>query len=174
MKKIMNEPRDIIEEMLSGIVTSYPTIVHRVTDSRVIARNMASSYVGIVSGGGSGHEPAHAGFVGDGMLSAAVLGDVFTSPTPDQIELAIEEANNGQGVLLVVKNYTGDILNFEMAKEIAEMNDIAVEIVVVDDDIAVEDSTYTAGKRGVAGTILVHKILGHAAKHGVDLPTLKN
>lgn len=173
MKKIMNEPRDIIEEMLSGIVTSYPTIVHRVTDSRVIARNMASSYVGIVSGGGSGHEPAHAGFVGDGMLSAAVLGDVFTSPTPDQIELAIEEANNGQGVLLVVKNYTGDILNFEMAKEIAEMNDIAVEIVVVDDDIAVEDSTYTAGKRGVAGTILVHKILGHAAKHGADLPTLK-
>ena len=173
MKKIMNEPRDIIEEMLSGIVTSYPTIVHRVTDSRVIARNMASSYVGIVSGGGSGHEPAHAGFVGDGMLSAAVLGDVFTSPTPDQIELAIEEANNGQGVLLIVKNYTGDILNFEMAKEIAEMNDIAVEIVVVDDDIAVEDSTYTAGKRGVAGTILVHKILGHAAKHGADLPTLK-
>lgn len=173
MKKIMNEPRDIIEEMLSGIVTSYPTIVHRVTDSRVIARNMASSYVGIVSGGGSGHEPAHAGFVGDGMLSAAVLGDVFTSPTPDQIELAIEEANNDQGVLLIVKNYTGDILNFEMAKEIAEMNDIAVEIVVVDDDIAVEDSTYTAGKRGVAGTILVHKILGHAAKHGADLPTLK-
>ena len=107
------------------------------------------------------------------MLSAAVLGDVFTSPTPDQIELAIEEANNDQGVLLVVKNYTGDILNFEMAKEIAEMNDVSVEIVVVDDDIAVEDSTYTAGKRGVAGTILVHKILGHAAKHGADLPTLK-
>ncbi len=173
MKKIINEPKDIIEEMLSGIVASYPTLVHRVADSRVIARNSSLAQVGLVSGGGSGHEPAHAGFVGDGMLSAAVLGDVFTSPTPDQIEIAIEEADQGQGVLLIVKNYTGDILNFEMAKDLAEMNEIATEIVVVDDDIAVEDSTYTAGKRGVAGTILVHKILGNAAKHGASLTELK-
>ena len=122
---------------------------------------------------GSGHEPAHAGFVGDGMLSAAVLGDVFTSPTPDQILTAIQDSDQGQGVLLIVKNYTGDILNFEMAKDMAEMEEITTEIVVVDDDIAVENSTYTAGKRGVAGTVLVHKILGAAARNGASLSELK-
>lgn len=159
--------------MLSGIVKSYPSLVHRVDDSRVIAKNDAIKQVGLVSGGGSGHEPAHAGFVGNGMLSAAVLGDVFTSPTPDQIEMAINDANQGLGVLLIVKNYTGDILNFEMAKDLAEMNDIPIEMVVVDDDIAVEDSTYTAGKRGVAGTVLVHKILGDAARNGATLTELK-
>ena len=173
MKKIINAPQNIIEEMLSGIVKSYPSLVHRVDDSRVVAKNDAMKQVSLVSGGGSGHEPAHAGFVGNGMLSAAVLGDVFTSPTPDQIEIAINEANQGQGVLLIVKNYTGDILNFEMAKDLAEMNDIPIEMVVVDDDIAVEDSTYTAGKRGVAGTILVHKILGDAARNGATLIELK-
>lgn len=169
----MNEPGDIVEEMLEGIVKSYPELVHRVEDSRVIAKNQLNEQVGLVSGGGSGHEPAHAGFVGDGMLSAAVLGDVFTSPTPDQIQLAIKEADQGQGVLLIIKNYTGDILNFEMAKELAAMDEIDVEEVVVDDDIAVENSTYTAGKRGVAGTILVHKILGDAAKNGASLTQLK-
>ena len=173
MKKIINAPQSIIEEMLSGIVKSYPSLVHRVDDSRVVAKNDAMKQVSLVSGGGSGHEPAHAGFVGNGMLSAAVLGDVFTSPTPDQIEIAINEANQGQGVLLIVKNYTGDILNFEMAKDLAEMNDIPIEMVVVDDDIAVEDSTYTAGKRGVAGTILVPKILGDAARNGATLIELK-
>ncbi|MEQ6206984.1 MULTISPECIES: dihydroxyacetone kinase subunit DhaK [Enterococcus] len=173
MKKIMNEPGDIVEEMLEGIVKSYPELVHRVEDSRVIAKNQLNEQVGLVSGGGSGHEPAHAGFVGDGMLSAAVLGDVFTSPTPDQIQLAIKEADQGQGVLLIIKNYTGDLLNFEMAKELAAMDEIDVEEVVVDDDIAVENSTYTAGKRGVAGTILVHKILGDAAKNGASLTQLK-
>jgi len=169
----MNEPGDIVEEMLEGIVKSYPELVHRVEDSRVIAKNQLNEQVGLVSGGGSGHEPAHAGFVGDGMLSAAVLGDVFTSPTPDQIQLAIKEADQGQGVLLIIKNYTGDILNFEMAKELAAMDEIDVEEVVVDDDIAVENSTYTAGKRGVAGTILVHKILGDSAKNGASLTQLK-
>lgn len=169
----MNEPGDIVEEMLEGIVKSYPELVHRVEDSRVIAKNQLNEQVGLVSGGGSGHEPAHAGFVGDGMLSAAVLGDVFTSPTPDQIQLAIKEADQGQGVLLIIKNYTGDLLNFEMAKELAAMDEIDVEEVVVDDDIAVENSTYTAGKRGVAGTILVHKILGDAAKNGASLTQLK-
>lgn len=169
----MNEPGDIVEEMLEGIVKSYTELVHRVEASRVIAKNQLNEQVGLVSGGGSGHEPAHAGFVGDGMLSAAVLGDVFTSPTPDQIQLAIKEADQGQGVLLIVKNYTGDILNFEMAKELAAMDGIDVEEVVVDDDIAVENSTYTAGKRGVAGTILVHKILGDAAKNGASLTQLK-
>jgi len=160
MKKIINEPGKIVEEMLQGIVKSYGNLVHQVEDSRVIARNDSNKQVGLVSGGGSGHEPAHAGFVGDGMLNAAVLGDVFTSPTPDQILTGIQAADQGAGVLLIVKNYTGDILNFEMAKDMADMEDIHVEMVVVDDDIAVEDSTYTAGKRGVAGTVLVHKILG--------------
>lgn len=127
----------------------------------------------MVSGGGSGHEPAHAGFVGAGMLSAAVLGDVFTSPTPDQIQIAIKEADQGKGVLLIIKNYTGDVLNFDMAKEMAAMEGIEVESVVVDDDIAVENSTYTAGKRGVAGTVLVHKILGDAARKGASLQELK-
>lgn len=173
MKKIINEPGAIIEEMIGGLVKSYSELVHQVDDSRVIAKNSPFKQVGLVSGGGSGHEPAHAGFVGDGMLSAAVVGDVFTSPTPDQILIAIKEADQGDGVLLIVKNYTGDILNFEMAQEMADMDDIAVEMVVVDDDIAVENSTYTAGKRGVAGTVLVHKILGDAARHGSSLTELK-
>ena len=173
MKKIINDPSMIVEEMLAGIVGSYPELVHQVADSRVIAKNNQKEQVGLVSGGGSGHEPAHAGFVGDGMLSAAVLGDVFTSPTPDQILTAIQDSDQGQGVLLIVKNYTGDILNFEMAKDMAEMEEITTEIVVVDDDIAVENSTYTAGKRGVAGTVLVHKILGAAARNGASLSELK-
>ena len=172
MKKIINEPGKIVEEMLQGIVKSYGNLVHQVEDSRVIARNDSNKQVGLVSGGGSGHEPAHAGFVGDGMLNAAVLGDVFTSPTPDQILTGIQAADQGAGVLLIVKNYTGDILNFEMAKDMADMEDIHVEMVVVDDDIAVEDSTYTAGKRGVAGTVLVHKILGHHARQGASLEEL--
>lgn len=173
MKKIMNEASNIVEEMLSGLVKSYPDMVHRVADSRVVAKNEKVEQVGLVSGGGSGHEPAHAGFVGNGMLSAAVLGNVFTSPTPDQVQTAIKEADQGKGVLLIVKNYTGDVLNFDMAKEMATMEEIEVESVIVDDDIAVENSTYTAGKRGVAGTILVHKILGDAARKGASLKELK-
>lgn len=169
----MNDPGTIVEEMLAGIVKSYPELVHQVGDSRVIAKNHQREQVGLVSGGGSGHEPAHAGFVGTGMLSVAVLGDVFTSPTPDQIQTAIKEADKGEGVLLIIKNYTGDILNFEMAKDMAMMDGIDVEEVVVDDDIAVENSTYTAGKRGVAGTVLVHKILGDAARNGASLSELK-
>ncbi|MBO0449503.1 dihydroxyacetone kinase subunit DhaK [Enterococcus sp. MJM12] len=173
MKKIINEPGMIVDEMLQGLVKSYPESIHQVADSRVVAKNETKKQVGLVSGGGSGHEPAHAGFVGEGMLSAAVLGDVFTSPTPDQIEIAINEVDYGAGVLLIVKNYTGDILNFEMAKDMATLNEIPVEMVVVDDDVAVENSTYTAGKRGVAGTILVHKILGDAARSGLSLSELK-
>lgn len=173
MKKIINKPGEIISEMQQGLVKSYPYLIHQVSDSRVIAKNKQQPQVGLVSGGGSGHEPAHAGFVGDGMLSAAVLGDVFTSPTPDQIQTAIADADQGQGVLLIVKNYTGDILNFEMAKDLAEMEDIQVEMLVVDDDVAVENSTYTAGKRGVAGTVLVHKIIGDAARNGASLAELK-
>ena len=172
MKKIINAPDSIVEEMLEGMVLSYSNLLYRVEETRVVAKKGICSQVGLVSGGGSGHEPAHAGFVGEGMLSAAVLGEVFTSPTPDQILEAIKVADQGKGVLLIVKNYTGDILNFEMAKDLAEIEGIRSEIVVVNDDIAVEDSTYTAGKRGVAGTVLVHKILGDYARNGAALEEL--
>ncbi|MCD0051515.1 dihydroxyacetone kinase subunit DhaK, partial [Streptococcus agalactiae] len=149
-------------------------LVHRIEGFDIIARNEEKSgKVALISGGGSGHEPSHAGFVGEGMLSAAVCGAVFTSPTPDQVLEAIKEADEGAGVFMVIKNYSGDIMNFEMAQDMAEMEGIEVASVVVDDDIAVEDSLYTQGKRGVAGTILVHKILGHAARHGKSLQEIK-
>lgn len=148
--------------------------MHRVEGFDIIARNSEKSgKVAIISGGGSGHEPAHAGFVGDGMLSAAICGAVFTSPTPDQVLQAIKEADEGAGVFMVIKNYSGDIMNFEMAQDMAEMEGIEVASVVVDDDIAVEDSLYTQGRRGVAGTILVHKILGNAARSGKSLSEIK-
>ena len=148
--------------------------MHRVEGFDIIARNSEKSgKVAIISGGGSGHEPAHAGFVGDGMLSAAICGAVFTSPTPDQVLQAIKEADEGAGVFMVIKNYSGDIMNFEMAQDMAEMEGIEVASVVVDDDIAVEDSLYTQGRRGVAGTILVHKILGNAARAGKSLSEIK-
>lgn len=129
--------------------------------------------VALVSGGGSGHEPAHAGYVGYGMLDAAVLGAVFTSPTPDQVYEAIKAVDGGEGVLLIIKNYTGDIMNFEMAKEMAEMEGIKVESVVVNDDVAVENSLYTAGRRGIAGTVFVHKIAGAMAQRGATLEEVK-
>lgn len=173
MKKIINDPGSILDEMLEGLTSAYASLVYRVEGTDVVASKAAHAQVGLVSGGGSGHEPAHAGFVGAGMLTAAVCGQVFTSPTPDQILEGIKVADSGQGVLLIIKNYSGDIMNFEMAKDMAEMEGITADYVAVDDDIAVEDSTYTQGKRGVAGTILVHKILGAAARSGADLPALK-
>ena len=161
--------------MLDGLAYVHSDLVHRVEGFDIIARNEQSTgQVGLISGGGSGHEPAHAGFVGDGMLSAAIAGAVFTSPTPDQILEAIKEADQGAGVFMVVKNYSGDIMNFEMAQELAEMEGIEVASVVVDDDIAVENSLYTQGRRGVAGTIFVHKILGHAAREGKSLAEIKD
>ncbi|MGX7092362.1 dihydroxyacetone kinase subunit DhaK [Hutsoniella sourekii] len=171
MKKIINQPADVLDEMLSGMVLANPKI-DRIEDTGIIIAKDRPKQVAVISGGGSGHEPAHAGFVGEGMLQAAVCGQVFTSPTSDQVYRAIQEANQGQGVLLVIKNYSGDIMNFEMAMEMAEMDDIPVGKVIVDDDIAVEDSTYTQGKRGVAGTIFVHKILGAAARQGASLEEL--
>lgn len=172
MKKIINETGRVLEEMLQGFTQANRGIVRRIPETSVIVSVTTSWQVGLVSGGGSGHEPAHAGFVGEGMLQAAVCGQIFTSPTPDQILEGIKTANNGKGILLIVKNYSGDIMNFEMAKDIAELEGIEVDLVVVDDDIAVEDSTYTQGKRGVAGTILVHKILGAAARQGKTLREL--
>lgn len=174
MKKIINNADQVVDEMLDGIVFAYESLVERVPETMVIARKSEkNNKVGLVSGGGSGHEPAHAGFVGKGMLSAAVAGQVFTSPTPDQVLEGIKVADEGAGVFLVIKNYTGDVMNFEMAQELAEVEDIEVETVVVDDDIAVENSTWTAGKRGIAGTVLVHKILGAAAEEGLSLKEIK-
>lgn len=174
MKKIINRPEDVVNEMLDGLAFVHDDLVERLDGFDVIVRTAEKTgKVALISGGGSGHEPSHAGFVGDGMLSAAVCGAVFTSPTPDQILEAIKAADEGAGVFMVIKNYSGDIMNFEMAQEMAEMEDIAVDNIVVDDDIAVEDSLYTQGRRGVAGTVLVHKILGHAAREGKSLSEIK-
>lgn len=175
MKKIINQPKDVVNEMLDGIVYMHDHLVKRLDGLEVIVRKAGKNgKVGLISGGGSGHEPSHAGFVGQGMLSAAVCGAVFTSPTPDQILEAIKASDEGAGVFMVIKNYSGDVMNFEMAQELAEMEGIDVASVVVDDDIAVENSLYTQGQRGVAGTILVHKILGYAAEAGQSLDEIKS
>ena len=172
MKKIINDPANAVEEMISGMVKSYPQYIKRIPNTTALVRsneNSMKNKVGLVSGGGSGHEPAHAGYVGKGMLSAAVAGQVFTSPTPDQIYEAIKASDHGKGVFLIIKNYSGDVMNFEMAKDMADMDGIKVKSIVVDDDIAVENSLYTQGRRGVAGTIFMHKILGAAADQGATL-----
>ena len=175
MKKIINEPTQVVDEMLQGLSFMHDDLVQRLDGFDVIVRKAEKTgKVGLISGGGSGHEPSHAGFVGDGMLSAAICGAVFTSPTPDQILEAIKAADEGAGVFMVIKNYSGDIMNFEIAQELAEMEGIDVASVVVDDDIAVENSLYTQGRRGVAGTILVHKILGDAARSGKTLSEMKD
>lgn len=175
MKKIINQPEDVVQEMVSGIAMARPNTVKQIPGTAVIARNDApvSGKVGIVSGGGSGHEPAHAGYVGKGMLDAAVSGSVFTSPTPDAVFEAIKAVDGGKGVFLVVKNYTGDVINFEMAAELAEAEGIDVKQVVVKDDVSVEDSSSTSGRRGVAGTVLVHKIVGALADKGASLAEIK-
>ena len=159
MKKIINNPDNVVEEMLNGMTASQPQYLKRLKGFDVIVRaNKKTDKVALVSGGGSGHEPAHAGYVGRGMLDAAVAGPVFTSPTPDQIYEAVKEVNTGKGVLLIIKNYSGDVMNFEMAAEMAAADGIEVEKVVTNDDVAVENSTWTIGRRGIAGTVLVHKI----------------
>lgn len=174
MKKIINNPNQVVDEMLDGLVFAYDSLVERIPETMVIHRKAEQkNKVGLVSGGGSGHEPSHAGFVGKGMLSAAVAGQMFTSPTPDQVLEGIKASDEGAGVFLVIKNYTGDVMNFEMAQDLADLEEIEVETIVVDDDVAVEDSTYTAGKRGIAGTVLVHKILGGAAEEGKSLAEIK-
>ncbi|KIY21782.1 dihydroxyacetone kinase subunit DhaK [Mesobacillus subterraneus] len=171
MKKLINDPESVVSEMVAGFVAAYPKKVKQVPGTNVVVRADApvQGKVGIVSGGGSGHEPAHGGYVGKGMLDGAVAGEVFTSPTPDQVFEAIKAVDGGKGVLLVIKNYTGDVMNFEMAAELAEVEGIKVEKVIVNDDAAVENSTYTVGKRGIAGTVLVHKIAGALAETGATL-----
>lgn len=174
MKKLVNDVHDVVKESLEGFEAAHAdTIkVHFEPDYIVRAEPKDDGKVGLVSGGGSGHEPLHGGFVGYGMLDAAVPGAVFTSPTPDPIVEATKAADRSAGVLHIVKNYTGDVLNFETAAELCEMEDIEVATVVVNDDVAVEDSLYTAGRRGVAGTFLVEKIAGAAAERGDDLQSV--
>jgi len=171
MKKLINEPEDIVDEMLDGMVAAYPDELRRLDDAEVLVREDApvDGKVGVVSGGGSGHEPTHAGYLGEGMLDGAAADEVFTSPTADQLESMIQACDSGEGVLCVEKNYEGDVMNFETAAEMAEMEDVEVSQVVVNDDVAVEDSLYTSGRRGVAGTILVHKAAGAKAAEGADL-----
>lgn len=174
MKKFINKPENVENEMLSGIAKMHPEYVKRLEGLDVIVRkNKKEGKVALISGGGSGHEPAHAGYVGYGMLDAAVAGPVFTSPTPDQIYEAIKATDAGKGTLLIIKNYTGDVMNFDMAAEMAAMEDIKVEQVIVNDDVAVKDSLYTTGRRGVAGTVFVHKIAGAAAEKGRSLDEVK-
>ena len=174
MKKIINHPNRVVTEMLSGLAKANPDVVYLGEGVEVIARRQKKDgKVGVISGGGSGHEPAHAGYVGYGMLDAAVAGNVFASPSPDRIIEGVKAAESGAGVLMVVKNYSGDIMNFQMAGELAEFEGIATDFVVVKDDVAVPDSTYSTGRRGIAGTVFVHKVAGAAAEMGKSLPEVK-
>lgn len=174
MKKLINDPRSVVDEAVAGMAVAHPDLIEVHTDPIYLIRKGApdTGKVALVSGGGSGHEPLHGGFVGFGMLAAAVPGPVFTSPTPDPILAATKAVDGGAGVLHIVKNYTGDVLNFETAADLAAAEGIEVRTVVVDDDVAVKDSLYTAGRRGVAGTVLVEKIAGAAAQRGDDLASV--
>ena len=174
MKKIMNNVDAVENEMVLGMIKAYPQYIKKLDCGNVVVRaRKKEGKVALISGGGSGHEPAHGGFVGEGMLDAAVAGPVFTSPTPDQIYEGIKAIATDKGVFMVVKNYTGDVMNFEMAAEMAEMDGIPVKYVVTNDDVAVQDSLYTVGRRGVAGTIFVHKIAGAKAEEGAELEAVQ-
>jgi phosphoenolpyruvate---glycerone phosphotransferase subunit DhaK len=171
MKKLINSPDTVLQDELAGIAAAHGDRVRVVFEPPVIVRNDApvQGKVGIISGGGSGHEPMHGGYVGRGMLDAACPGEVFTSPTPDQMIEATKAVDGGAGVLHIVKNYTGDVMNFEMAAEMAAAEGIEVMSVVTNDDVAVQDSLYTAGRRGVGVTVLAEKICGAAAEAGKSL-----
>ncbi len=171
MKKLINSPQDVVAESLAGFAAAHADLVRVHTNPNYIVRVDApvAGKVGIVSGGGSGHEPLHGGFVGRGMLDAACPGEVFTSPTPDQMQAATQAVDGGAGVLHIVKNYTGDVMNFEMAAELCQAEGVNVQSVVIDDDVAVKDSLYTAGRRGVGLTVLAEKLCGAAAERGHDL-----
>lgn len=174
MKKLINNPNSVVTEMLLGLSKSNPKLVYNNDGLEVISRrDKKQGKVGLISGGGSGHEPAHAGYVGYGMLDAAVAGNVFASPSPDRIIEGVKAADSGSGVLMIIKNYSGDIMNFQMAGELAEMEGIKTDFVVVKDDVAVPDSTYSTGRRGIAGTVFVHKCAGAAAEMGRSLEEVK-
>lgn len=175
MRMLINVPETVVADALRGMASAHPELTVDV-ERRVVVRRDApvAGKVALVSGGGSGHEPLHGGFVGYGMLAAACPGEVFTSPVPDQMVRAAAAVDSGAGVLFVVKNYTGDVLNFEMAAELAEDEGIQVAKVLVDDDVAVTDSLYTAGRRGTGGTLFVEKIAGAAAEEGAPLERVES
>lgn len=173
MKKIMNRSETMVPEMCAGIALAYPELEFMKRYKIIKKREQNADKVSLISGGGSGHEPAHAGFVGKGMLDAAVCGDIFASPSQIQIYQAIKETAGNAGTLMIIKNYSGDMMNFKNAARLAEEDGISVEYVKVDDDIAVQDSLYTVGRRGVAGTVLVHKVAGAAAEKGYSLKQVK-
>ena len=174
MKKLINKVEDVEREMIEGLAKAAPQKLRKLPEGNIIVRaQKKEGKVALVSGGGSGHEPAHGGYVGEGMLDCAVAGAVFTSPTPDQIYEGIKAITTEAGVLAIVKNYTGDVLNFEMAIDMAKDEGVRADYVIVNDDVAVKDSLYTTGRRGVAGTVLVHKIAGARAEEGASLPEVK-
>ena len=174
MKKFINKVENVESEMISGLIKAYPDKIKKLDGCNVVVRaNKKQDKVAIITGGGSGHEPGYAGYVGEGMLDAAVAGNVYTSPTPDQVYEAIKAVATDKGVLMIVMNYTGDIMNFEMAQELAMADGIKVEMVVTNDDVAVENSLYTVGRRGVCGTVLVDKITCALAEKGAELSEVK-
>ncbi|MFZ0180412.1 MAG: dihydroxyacetone kinase subunit DhaK [Candidatus Dormiibacterota bacterium] len=168
MRKIINEPDQVVKESLAGLAASVPNLLRYDVANQILVRvdSPVKGKVALISGGGSGHEPLHGGFVGVGMLDAACPGEVFTSPVPDQMLAATKAVNGGAGVIHIVKNYTGDVLNFKMAADEASEEGIKVDTIVIDDDVAVQDSLYTAGRRGVGATVLAEKIAGAAAERG--------
>src|SRR5437660_5902987 len=171
MKKFVNAPEDVVKESLAGLAAAHSDLLRVDFESQIVLRKDApvAGKVGLISGGGSGHEPMHSGFVGRGMLDAACPGEIFTSPVPDQMLAATQAVDGGAGVVHIVKNYTGDVLNFKMAAELAAADGIQVESVVTNDDVAVQDSLYTAGRRGVGVTVLLEKIVGGLAETGAPL-----
>lgn len=173
MKKLINEPENVVADALRGLAAAHSDLSVDV-DNRFVTRagGRGGDKVCLISGGGSGHEPLHTGFVGYGMLDAACPGEIFTSPVPDQILAATMATRTNAGALYVVKNYTGDVLNFQMAAELAADEDVQIETVIVDDDVAVEDSTHTAGRRGTGATLFIEKIAGAQAEEGADLATV--
>ena len=174
MKKIFNNPTDVVSEALMGMQAAYPDKLVYTPKMEVISRKeKKTDKVAVISGGGAGHEPLHAGFVGKGMLDAAISGNVFSSPSPDRIGSAIEQVSCGKGVLMVIKNYSGDIMNFGLSADLAEMDDIEVAQVIVKDDVAVPDREEGTGRRGIAGTVFVHKIAGAKAEQGASLAEVK-
>lgn len=173
MKKIINAPETVVTEMCHGFAMAHPDVALNERYHIIRKKEIDRNKVTLICGGGSGHEPAHAGFVGDGLLDAAVCGDVFASPSQIQVYQAIRETRSDKGTLLIIKNYSGDMMNFTNAMALAQEDSIPVDYVRVDDDIAVQDSLYTVGRRGVAGTVLVHKITGAAAQRGMELPQVK-
>ncbi|WP_028481446.1 dihydroxyacetone kinase subunit DhaK [Pseudovibrio exalbescens] len=172
MKKLINKVEDVVKEQMEGLVLAHPQL-NLCTEPYYVWRETAGDKVALVSGGGSGHEPMHAGFIGEGMLTAACPGQVFSSPTPDQMYECGKTVKSDKGVLLIIKNYTGDVLNFESAVELLHFDDIPVGSITIDDDVAVKDSLYTAGRRGVGATVLIEKLLGAAAERGDDLAAIE-